>query len=99
MKPKRYAAARTKLHDPAHDAFRVQGYVATTVDDICAAARATKDSFCRHFLTEERSGIAVTEQLIDATSPISASAPFRQEPDPRDGVWVISTSEALCGPG
>jgi TetR/AcrR family transcriptional repressor of nem operon len=44
---------RDALLEAATDLFRRQGYVATTVDEICAAAGATKGAFFHHFASKE----------------------------------------------
>ena len=82
----RSLATRTKLLDAACDVIRAQGYAATTVDDICAAAGVTKGSFFHHFPSKEQLGIAAIEQFNEAASTIFAAAPYSQEPDPRDRV-------------
>jgi TetR/AcrR family transcriptional repressor of nem operon len=86
MRTPRSAATRTKLLDAARDVIRAQGYAATTVDDICAAAGVTKGSFFHHFPSKEQLGIAAIEQFNEAASAIFGSAPYSTEPDPRDRV-------------
>jgi TetR/AcrR family transcriptional repressor of nem operon len=86
MKTPRSAATRTKLLDAARDVIRAQGYAATTVDDICAAAGVTKGSFFHHFPSKEQLGIATIEQFNETASALFASAPYSTEPDPRDRV-------------
>jgi len=86
MKTPRSAATRTKLLDAARDVIRAQGYAATTVDDICAAAGVTKGSFFHHFPSKEQLGIAAIEQFNETASALFASAPYSTEPDPRDRV-------------
>ena len=45
--------ARDKLIAAAHQEVRRQGYSATTVDQICAAAGVTKGAFFHHFESKE----------------------------------------------
>ena len=109
MKTPRSAATRTKLLDAARDVIRAQGYTATTVDDICAAAGVTKGSFFHHFPSKEQLGIAAIEQFNEAASAIFGSAPYSSEPDPRDRVlgyvdfrasmlnWEIAQFTCLLG--
>ena len=86
MKTPRSAATRTRLLEAARDTIRAQGYAATTVDDICAAAGVTKGSFFHHFPSKEQLGIAAIEQFNETASALFASAPYSTEPDPRDRV-------------
>jgi len=86
MKTPRSAATRTKLLDAARDVIRAQGYSATSVDDICAAAGVTKGSFFHHFPSKEQLGIAAIEQFNEAASAIFGSAPYSSNPDPRERV-------------
>jgi TetR/AcrR family transcriptional repressor of nem operon len=86
MKTPRSAATRTKLLDAARDVIRGQGYTATTVDDICAAAGVTKGSFFHHFPSKEQLGIAAIEQFNEAAAAIFGSAPYGSASDPRDRV-------------
>jgi TetR/AcrR family transcriptional repressor of nem operon len=44
---------REPLLDAATELFRRQGFVATTVDEVCAAAGATKGAFFHHFPSKE----------------------------------------------
>jgi len=77
---------RTKLLDAARDVIRAQGYTATTVDDICAAAGVTKGSFFHHFPSKDQLGLAAIEQFNKAASEIFGSAAYSSAPDPRDRV-------------
>jgi TetR/AcrR family transcriptional repressor of nem operon len=86
MRTPRSDATRTKLLEAARDVIRSQGYSATTVDDICAAAGVTKGSFFHHFPSKEQLGIAAIEQFNEAASEIFGSAPYTSQPDPRDRV-------------
>jgi TetR/AcrR family transcriptional regulator, transcriptional repressor for nem operon len=79
-------ATRTKLLDAARDVIRAQGYAATSVDDICAAAGVTKGSFFHHFASKEQLGVAAIEQFGDMAKSLFGSAPYSACPDPRDRV-------------
>jgi TetR/AcrR family transcriptional regulator, transcriptional repressor for nem operon len=86
MKAMTGAATRMKLLDAARDVIRAQGYSATTVDDICAAAGVTKGSFFHHFASKEEMGIAAIEQFGAMAATLFGSAPYAALPDPRDRV-------------
>lgn len=55
-------SARSKLIDAAHMLVRRQGYAATSVDEICAAAGVSKGAFFHHFASKEELGVAAAEQ-------------------------------------
>ena len=52
---------RNRLLDASLHAIRAQGYAATTIDDICAAAGLTKGSFFHHFASKEALGVAAAD--------------------------------------
>jgi TetR/AcrR family transcriptional regulator, transcriptional repressor for nem operon len=54
-------SARSKLIDAAHMLVRRQGYSATSVDQICAAAGVSKGSFFHHFASKEALGATAAE--------------------------------------
>ena len=58
MPPKDQGTARRKLLDSALRLIRAQGYSATSVDDLCAAAGVTKGAFFHHFKSKEELGVA-----------------------------------------
>ena len=74
---------RTRLLAAATDVIRAKGYPATTVDDICAAARLTKGSFFHHFDSKEALGIAAIEQFGAMADALFGGAPYQADPDPR----------------
>jgi TetR/AcrR family transcriptional repressor of nem operon len=76
--------SKTKFLDAALQVIRTKGYDATTIDDICAAARLTKGSFFHHFKTKEDLGIAAAAHWSETTGDLFASAPYHALADPRD---------------
>lgn len=78
------AATRTRLLDAARDVIRAQGYAATTVDDICAAAGVSKGSFFHHFGSKDSLGVAAIEQFDVMATGLFATAPYNKLRDPRD---------------
>lgn len=68
---------RDRIVAAAIDLFRRNGYVATTVDEICAAAGVTKGAFFHHFESKE----ALAETCLAAwdcqMKDLVAGAPFQ----------------------
>ncbi len=54
-------SAKLKLIDAAHLLVRRQGYAATSVDEICAAAGVSKGAFFHHFASKEALAAAAAE--------------------------------------
>ena len=78
--------SRIRLLDAALRTIRSQGYTATTVDDVCAAAGVTKGSFFHHFKGKEDLALAAIAHWNTVTGGHFAEAPHQRLPDPRDRV-------------
>jgi TetR/AcrR family transcriptional repressor of nem operon len=79
--------ARTALLDAAHLLVRRQGWTATSVDDLCAAAGVTKGAFFHHFSSKEELGVAAAEHWSAVTGPLFAGAAYHQHPDPLQRIF------------
>lgn len=76
-------SAREKLIEAAHLLVRRQGYAATSVDEICAAAGVTKGAFFHHFASKEALGVAAAEAWTTrAADLIFTAAPWTRIEDP-----------------
>lgn len=82
----RMAPARQKLLDAAMAVIREKGYVATTVDELCARAGVAKGSFFHHFPDKEALAVAAANYWSATTSALFASAPYHAHKDPLDRV-------------
>lgn len=76
------ASARQKLLDAALSVIRTKGYVATTVDELCAEAGVAKGSFFHHFKNKEALGVAAAEYWSETTGALFATAPYHRHADP-----------------
>jgi TetR/AcrR family transcriptional repressor of nem operon len=77
---------RTKLLDAAVTIIRKQGFAATTVDQLCAAAGMTKGGFFHHFASKEAIGIAAAEHWVALTEPLFAAADYHAHSNPLERV-------------
>jgi TetR/AcrR family transcriptional repressor of nem operon len=73
---------KQRLLDAAQALMLANGYTATSVDDVCEAAKLTKGSFFHYFASKEHLGIEVAERFFGAKKEILLSAPFRRKKDP-----------------
>ncbi|MBV9990697.1 MAG: TetR/AcrR family transcriptional regulator [Alphaproteobacteria bacterium] len=82
----RMAPARQKLLDAALAVIREKGYVATTVDELCARAGVAKGSFFHHFDDKEALAVAAARYWSEQTGAFFASAPYHAHTDPLERV-------------
>ena len=76
--------ARDKLIAAAHQEVRRQGYSATTVDQICAAAGVTKGAFFHHFESKEALAVAAAQAWTERARPMFEMLPHTKLQDPLD---------------
>ncbi len=79
---------RTKLLDAAQELMLAKGFVATTVDAICAAAGVTKGSFFHYFQSKEELGKVLLERFARTQEAAFAGA-CGQEEDPLERVYAL----------
>jgi len=78
--PKSDLNSRTRLLAATVDLVRANGYAATRVEDVCAAAGVTKGSFFHHFASKDELAIAAASFWNDRASQLFAQAPYQQLP-------------------
>jgi TetR/AcrR family transcriptional repressor of nem operon len=76
--------ARVRLVDATIDLVRSNGYAATRVDDVCAAAGVTKGSFFHHFASKEELAVASAAAWNQRAAKVFADAPYTLHRDPLD---------------
>jgi TetR/AcrR family transcriptional repressor of nem operon len=76
--------AREKLLTAAIELIRRNGYVATTVDEICTEAGVTKGAFFHHFESKEALAHTCLQQWRQQFTAMVQSAPFHAVADPVD---------------
>ncbi len=75
-------AAKRKLLDATMALMRKRGYAATTVDEICAAAKLTKGSFFHYFEGKEDIAGAALDHYCALRAKQMSRAAFHRQRDP-----------------
>jgi len=75
-------ATKDKLLAAACRLMQTKGFVATGVEDVCAAAGVTKGAFFHYFPSKEALGLAVVEARVKEYAGAFEAAPFMKEADP-----------------
>lgn len=90
--------ARLRLLNAAMDLIRRQGFAATSVDELCAAAGVTKGAFFHHFATKEALGVAMLQHWTETTGAMFAAHDYNLKPDPLDRVFAyLDLRRSLLG--
>jgi TetR/AcrR family transcriptional repressor of nem operon len=76
--------ARARLLDAALRIIREQGYSATSVDELCAAAGVTKGAFFHHYANKEALAVAAADHWSETTGRFFETATYHSLSDPLD---------------
>lgn len=85
--PQARSPARDKLLDAAQRLMLAKGFTATTVDQICEAAKLTKGSFFHYFKSKEDLGRVVLDRFVSTMFQATRQGPFLKERDPLKRVY------------
>lgn len=84
----RSSPTKTRLLDAAERLMLAKGYAATTVEEICDAAKLTKGSFFHYFESKEALGKELLERFCRAAFERMRQAVAGQTADPLKRVYV-----------
>jgi AcrR family transcriptional regulator len=88
------AGMRARILDAAFNLFQSQGYAATSVHEIAAAASATGGALHHHFPTKKALGLAVIGERVAAALEETWLEPVRSAPSAQDGILQVFESLA-----
>ncbi|MBX3396386.1 MAG: TetR/AcrR family transcriptional regulator [Phycisphaerae bacterium] len=74
--------AKERIIRQAIELFRRTGFLATTVDQVCAAAGVSKGAFFHHFGSKEELAEACLSRWCSMLQEMEQEAPFCRHPDP-----------------
>lgn len=96
--PRDPAETRRRLVEAAIRIVREKGYVATSIDDLCAAAGVSKGAFFHHFADKQAVALAAAEEFSARAASLFAAPPIRDAAGPRDRVFAyLALRKALLG--
>jgi AcrR family transcriptional regulator len=89
------AGTRARILEAAFDLFQVQGYNATSVQEIAAAAGVTGGALHHHFSSKKALGLAVIGERVAAAVDEVWLEPVRNAATAREG--ILRVFETLAG--
>jgi AcrR family transcriptional regulator len=85
---------RARVLDAAFSLFQAQGYAATSVHEIAAAAGVTGGALHHHFPTKKALGLAVIKERVGAALEETWLEPVRSASSARNGILQVLESLA-----
>ncbi len=86
---KQESPTKKALLDAAHTLMIEKGFVATSVDEICKAAKVTKGSFFHYFKSKEEMGKALLARFSQMSSDFVKTIFSEAGEDPLDRVYAF----------
>ena len=83
------AGVRARILDASYDLFQAQGYNATSVHEIAAAARVSGGALHHHFPTKKAIGLAVIAERVATAVEETWLEPVRSAPSAREGIAAV----------
>ncbi len=87
---------KDKLLLAAEQRFLQKGYTATTVDEICSSAGATKGAFFHHFPSKEALALTVVEAHGQRRYELLTATPELQNDDPEARMYAFVDHVIAC---
>jgi len=95
---KKSAATRQNILYKAFELIYVNGYQATSIDDIIATTEVTKGAFYYHFKTKEEMGLAIIEEMMQGTMRAGLIDPLTATDDPLKAIYTMMSDLLIHNP-
>lgn len=86
---KKAEATRLMILQKAFELIYVNGYKATSVDDIIATTQVTKGAFYYHFKTKDEMGLAIINEILKPTLAAGFIEPLQTEDNPVKAIYNL----------